>query len=299
MKRCEICIRDPFVLVHDNIYYLYGTRSESCWGEMDGFDCYVSRDLEEFDGPYEIFHRPEGFFAGNSYWAPECYFYQGAFYLVTTLGAADRKKGIYILRSDRPEGPFAPFSGRITPEDWTCIDGTLFFEDGDPWLVFSRSFEDGESAARGEFRAMRLTPDLREAASDPILLFCAADTAWAKPFPYAREEFGMDGDVYFSDGPCLLRMEDGKLYMILSSWSVNGYGIGAAVSVSGTVSGPWRQQEAPLFAENGGHGMLFRDLSGRTVLTLHSPNDRYSERPAFWTVKTENGRIALGDKISR
>ena len=45
MKRGDINIRDPYVLVHDGKYYLYGTRSESCWGEMDGFDCYVGEDL--------------------------------------------------------------------------------------------------------------------------------------------------------------------------------------------------------------------------------------------------------------
>lgn len=42
MRREDIDIRDPYVLVHDGKYYLYGTRSATCWGEADGFDCYVS-----------------------------------------------------------------------------------------------------------------------------------------------------------------------------------------------------------------------------------------------------------------
>jgi hypothetical protein len=61
MKRQDINIRDPYVLVHGGFYYLYGTRSDTAWSRADGFDCYVSRDLSEFDGPFEIFHRPEGF----------------------------------------------------------------------------------------------------------------------------------------------------------------------------------------------------------------------------------------------
>ena len=52
MKREEINIRDPFVLVYDGKYYLYGTRGATCWGEADGFDCYVGTDLEEFEGPF-------------------------------------------------------------------------------------------------------------------------------------------------------------------------------------------------------------------------------------------------------
>ena len=79
MKTNEINIRDPYILLHDSKYYLYGTRSESCWGEADGFDCYVSEDRENWDGPFEVFHRPEGFWADRAYWAPECVFHDGAF----------------------------------------------------------------------------------------------------------------------------------------------------------------------------------------------------------------------------
>ena len=33
MRTDEINIRDPFVLVHGGVYYLYGTRGATCWGE--------------------------------------------------------------------------------------------------------------------------------------------------------------------------------------------------------------------------------------------------------------------------
>ena len=46
MKNNEIVLRDPFVLVENGKYYLYGTRSLTCWGEADGFDAYVGTDLE-------------------------------------------------------------------------------------------------------------------------------------------------------------------------------------------------------------------------------------------------------------
>ena len=70
MKTNEVNIRDPFILVHEGKYYLYGTRSATCWGSADGFDCYISSDLENWEGPIEIFHRPEGFFADREYRAP-------------------------------------------------------------------------------------------------------------------------------------------------------------------------------------------------------------------------------------
>lgn len=291
MKREDINIRDPYVLVYDGKYYLYGTRSETCWGEAYGFDCYVGKSLDDFEGPFEIFSRPEGFFADRFYWAPECYFHNDFFYLVTTLGNEKDHKGIYVLRSDSPKGPFVPYSGRLTPKEWCCIDGTLYFEDGKPYLIFSHSFEDG--TRDGDYCLMELKPDLCGASSEPVTLFAAKDTSWAKPVPFAKEEFGIDGEVYFSDGPGLVKTESGRLYMILSSWSDKGYAVGVACSGSGKVRGPWILQDTPLYPGNGGHGMLFNDLDGNLIFTLHSPNDKYMERPVFFKVEETDGRLML------
>lgn len=158
-------------------------------------------------------------------------------------------EGVYILKSANPTGPFEFYADRLTPEDWTCIDGTLWFEDGVPYLIFSHSFEDIVS--------------------------------------------GLDGDCYFSDGPNVLKLDDGKLYMIVSSWSVNGYAVDVAVSDNEKIEGLWRQQEEPLWPENGGHGMFFKDLNGELIFTLHYLNDKYHERPTFWKVKLEDGVLKL------
>jgi hypothetical protein len=60
LKTNEVKIRDPFVLPYDGKYYLYGTRSATTWGPADGFDCYVSENLSDWEGPIEIFKRPDG-----------------------------------------------------------------------------------------------------------------------------------------------------------------------------------------------------------------------------------------------
>jgi hypothetical protein len=285
MKTNEINIRDPYVLLHEDRYYLYGTRSESCWGEAEGLDCYVSADRENWEGPVEIFHRPEGFWADRAYWAPECVYYRDAFFLITTLGAADRKKGIYVLRSDSPLGPFAPYGVCLTPEDWSCIDGTLFFEEGQPWLIFSHSFEDDP---KGDMCLLPLKEDLSAAVGEPVTLFSAAEAPWARPVPFAKAEFGMDGDVYFTDGPCVKKLHDGELIMTWSSWSEQAYAVGVAMSENGRVRGPWRQLGTPLYPANGGHGMLFEEKDGSLWFTLHTPNDKHLERPAFYEVEGED-----------
>ena len=252
----------------------------------------MSEDKENWKGPIEIFHRPEGFFADQNYWAPECIYYEEAFYLITTFGGSDRKKGIYVLRSEQPTGPFEVYSERITPEDWACIDGTVYIEQGVPYLIFSHSFEDTPD---GDMCLLKMSLDLKQAEGEPLTLFSAAEAVWAKPVPFAKAEFGMDGDVYFTDGPCVMKMEDEKLYMTWSSWSNCGYAVGVAVSDSGKVEGPWRQLEEPLFPENGGHGMLYKD-DDSMKFTLHYPNDKYKERPIFRTVVLKDGKLKLEER---
>lgn len=143
---------------------------------------------------------------------------------------------------------------------------------------------------------MKLSEDLRRPVSEPTVLFRAREAAWSKPVPFAKEEFGVDEDAYFSDGPSLLRVDGGELYMIFSSWGEKGYAVGAAISGSGEIEGPWRLQEKPVYPENGGHGMFFRDLDGEMILALHDPNDKYLERPVFWKIVVENGILTLGER---
>lgn len=69
--------------------------------------------------------------------------------------------------------------------------------------------------------------------------------------------------------------------------------MGAARSESGSVKGPWIQQEEPVFPENGGHGMVFRDRDGKLKFLLHSPNDKYKERPVITELQITDGVVSL------
>lgn len=288
MKTNEINIRDPYVLVQDGKYYLFGTRSKSCWGEMDGFDCYVSSNLEDWEGPIEVFHRPAGFWATQNYWAPEAYVHNGRNYLVATLGATNRKKSINLFIADNPLGPYK-YVTQLTPSDSESIDGTIFEDADQAYLVYSHTLQD---VPQGDMCAVALTDDWEKTIGTPKRLFSASTAKWAKPVPFAEKEFGIKGKAYFADGPSVFKREDGSLTMLWSSWGHEGYSVGQAIAKSGDIFGEWQQLPNPLI-EEGGHGMLFQTLTGEKRYALHAPNDFYHEHPCFLPISEERQQIVL------
>lgn len=280
MRTSEINIRDPFVLVHEGRYFMYGTRGESCWGLMDGFDVYVGEDLEHWEGPFEIFHKNGDFWADRSYWAPEVYQHGDCFYLFATFGGEGRRRGTQILKSRDPLGPFEPISeGPVTPGEWECIDGTYFKEENRAYMIF---VHEHTQIVDGEICLMPLEDTLSQAAGPAVSLFRASDALWVRPT-------GKDQHL-ITDGPFLHRCQDPDktLVMIWSSFGESGYGQAVAKSVSGSVEGPWVQRHQLLFEKDGGHGMLFWGLDQALYLTLHAPNTHKLERPVFRQIREED-----------
>ena len=291
LTNADINIRDPFVVPvpAERRYYLYGTRGAETWGatKATGLDVYVGTDLENWDGPRLAFDPPAGFWSDRNFWAPEVHAYRGAYYMFATFKAEGVCRGTQILRADAPVGPFTPHSPRpVTPADRECLDGTLFVDDdGAPWMVFCHEWV---QITDGAMCAMPLSDDLTSAAGDPVDLFHASDAPWARPM-------GKNKDAYVTDGPFLLRA-DGALLMLWASHGAAGYAQGVASSASGNVLGPWEQVAEPLYAEDGGHGMVFETFDGRLMLTLHKPNGREQERPVFVPLEIGGGTIRLASE---
>ena len=293
MRLQDIQIRDPFVLhvPEEGRYYLFGSSDENIWsGPATGFDAYRSADLEEWEGPLEAFRPTEDFWSHTQYWAPEVHRYRDAFYMFATFTAEGFRRGTQVLRSERPEGPFEPWSVEpLTPRQWECLDGTLHVEDGVPYMVFCHEWKD---VGDGEVQAVQLSDDLRGTVGEPFLLFRASEASWVRPL-LNRPEFP---EVYVTDGPSMRRARDGRLLMLWSSFGDGGYALGVATSESGGIRGPWRQAEQALWPEDGGHGMVFEAADGRLYLTLHSPNDTPNERPHFFPLEETPEGLALADR---
>ena len=286
MRTDEINIRDPFVLVHEGKYYLYGTRGATCWGPATGFDVYYGDDLENWSAPVPCFENDGTFWADRNYWAPEVHEWKGRFYMFASFKAEGVCRGTAVLRADTPMGPFLPLSdGPVTPAGWECLDGTFYVSrSGQPYMVFSHEWVQADD---GEIYAMPLTDDLSAPAGDPVLLFRASEAPWVVG---NRHEGGRI--TYVTDGPFLWRTTDGTLLCLWASFGRDGYAEGLAVSDNGEIDGHFAQAD-PLFNKDGGHGMVFRALDGELYMTLHSPNSHLDERPRFFRLKDTGSRLSL------
>ena len=286
LRADEIQIRDPFVLpVHAaQSYFLYGTTDlDSCKEDhATGFDAYRSRDLVRWEGPFPVFRPTADFWGKFHFWAPEVHCWHGRYFMFASFKGSGRHRGTQVLVADHPLGPFLPHSPEaVTPAEWECLDGTLYVgPDGKPWMIFSR---DWPQTTIGAYAAIPLAEDLSASAGPAFELFRVNDAPWviAPPWQAERAAQGLP-PCFVADGAFPFRSTTGELCLLFSSWGRDGYATGVARSRSGELHGPWTPDPAPLFAENGGHAMVFTDFDGAMRLALHEPNEPAPEHPRIF-----------------
>lgn len=291
-KRDDIFIRDPYVLTYDGKYYMYGTGLS----RGNGYGCIVSENLEDWSESIQIFTPGKDFDGIKDFWAPECHYYNGKFYLFATYySSVTSHRGVAIFVSDTPTGPFELLSdGHITPKDRDCIDGTLYVDDeGQPWMVYVNEWTSNEDGV-GEMAIAKLSENLDSFISEPKMIFRAKDGLWTS------------GIV--TDGPFMYRTQNGRLLMLWSNFTKrDGYAVGIAWSGNDEITGKWRHQPNALYRKSrvyeysGGHGMIFKTLDGQLMLAIHSPNDSNEGRFAravFIPVKDTGSTIVLADNYT-
>lgn len=282
MKLNEINIRDPFILVEGDKYYMYGTRARYTWGDTGtkynyGFDVYVSCDLENWSEPISVFEYYDSFLGTRDFWAPEVHKYNGKFYMFATFKRENATRGTAILESSTPDGAFKLHSdGLITPDDWSSLDGTFYLEGNTPYMVFCHEWT---QVNNGTVCAVELSKDLKRAVGAPRLLWSAGDASW-------RHDIRGYG-AYVTDGPFLLK-RGGKLISIWSSFYKGEYCEAIARSDNGKIDGNWSIDNKLVFEKNGGHGMVFKDLQGNDCFVYHTPNETPLERPAIMKIDLDS-----------
>jgi len=295
----DVRLRDCCVWADTNsqTYYLVSSTARRGTNARPVVVEYTSKDLTNWQGPRVIYEVPQDFWAQRGIWAPELHAYQGKFYLFLTFNTDDLfpeqwrdwyprvKRGSQILVGDSPQGPFRPFANHSTlPVDMMTLDGTLWVEDGVPFMVFAHEWV---QITDGRMEYIQLKPDLSDTVGEPKRMFQASDAPWS-----TKSEMGN----HVTDGPFLYRSRTGRLLMVWSSFGTGGYEVGLAISQSGRLAGPWVQQAEPLYTQNGGHPMLFRRFDGQLMMMLHAPNHQPDERARLFEMEDLGDTLRLKDR---
>ena len=290
----QIVIRDPFVFADEasGKYYMPASDSQS-------LKMYVGENLKDWRDLGACFVPDKNFWGKRDFWAPDMFRIGGKYYIVATFSCDDAigtnkysnkgksllLRGCAALVSDRPEGPYKPVSAAepLTPKNWMCLDGTIFGDGGNLWLIYCHEWV---QSGDGEIVAQRVSNDLSKTIGEPIILFRASEAKWSRSMRKGE-------NVRVTDAGVINRMPDGRLLMTWSSSGKNGYCIGAAVSESGKVEGPWRQLDEPLNSDDGGHAMIFKTFGGELKISYHAPN-RYPERLQIKDFSWDGGNPKIG-----
>lgn len=294
----DINLSDPFICADETekTYYMYGS------GGNGTVMARASKDLKMWTERFVVYRFPAEHWAGDRApsWAAEVHKYKGKYYLFTT--SDDRKpmgknirgedyprRATQIYVADSPKGPFRDFTNnqQHTPREWPALDGTLWIENGKPYMIFCREWL---QTMNGTMEAVKLPKDLGVPSEKPFTLFTGFDA------PYITEPEPDPKKSYVTDGCFLFRTQTNKLGMIWSSWKGKDYVLIAAYSQSGKLKGPWIQDKELLFEANGGHGMLFRTFDGKFMLSMHyvDPNDeRPTRQPMFREVDDSGDMLVI------
>lgn len=294
----SIVLSDPCILPDraTMTYYMTGT----------GGKLWKSKDLRYWDGPYTVAETDPASWMGPKpmIWAAELHPYKGKYYYFATFTNPDVKIGTFrgneierrachVLVSDKAEGPYRPMEDKTyLPAEKPTLDGTLWVDtDGKPYMVYCYEWL---QTWDGTIEKIELKPDLSGSVGEGQLLFRASDSPWSREV--------IDGDTVASkvtDGPYLFRTQTGRLGMIWTSWIYDVYTQGVAYSESGTLDGPWVQEEQPITPPNFGHGMLFRTFDGQLLMSVHSHKDinsHFHRVPHLFKVDDSGDKIVVEEE---
>lgn len=293
----SIVLSDPCILADakTKMYYMTGS----------GGLLWKSKDMKFWDGPYTVAKTDSNSWMGPHpmIWAAELHHYKNKYYYFATFtnravkidtvkGNVIERRACHVLVSDQPEGPYVPMKDSIyLPANKPTLDGTFWVDtDGMPYLVYCHEWLQNLD---GTIEKIALKPDLSGTSGEAKLLFRASEAPWSRE----KDEQGNDRPNKVTDGPYLFRTATGRLGMIWTSWIYDVYTQGVAYSASGTLNGPWTQEKEPITPPNYGHGMLFRSLDGKLLMSLHSHrkvNDRTIRVPHLFEVDISGDKLVVG-----
>tara|TARA_R110002033_G_C3896973_1_gene239660 strand:- start:10758 stop:11933 length:1176 start_codon:yes stop_codon:yes gene_type:complete len=315
----DVKFGDPYIL-DDNTgtYYLYGTGG----GAVDGFSAYSSTNLVDWKYEKQIYFGNKGnSWCINAFWAPECYKYNGKYYLFYSANWRKNPKNelenfhIGVAVSDSPTGPFEDIKNEpLFEPGYPIIDANVFQDsDGKYYLYYSRvcykhpvQTELAEWAkTKGLFNeieeswiyGVELSPDFKSVIGKPVLLLQPPKTLDDKNSEWENRSVTLDSiNRRWTEGSYLFKKND-LYYMMYSAnhYAGENYAIGYATSKSPL--GPFKKSDSnPILEKNTLKGGKVTGTGHNSVLILNSIDKMFCIYHGR-TSKTGEERVVFIDEM--
>ncbi|MBE6719786.1 MAG: hypothetical protein E7571_03890 [Ruminococcaceae bacterium] len=262
-------IRDPFILLDGDTYYLTGTIPPYWNGKSEGVKLWKSSDLLHWEEVGFILHRSVAnadSWYRDYWWAPEIHKKNGRFYL--TVNCRNDELGVgqnpLLAVSDRIDGDYTLINADnplFTKQKCDC--GKVIIPDGNDANLFTDS--DGKTY-------------ITVCSFDGIFLYeIDLDTATLIGKPTLVVAPSEDGWDTKNEGQFII-CHGGKYYCFYSSFT-RSYEVGVAVASS--IHGPWvKDARNPIITpigvdglQHSGHNSVFSDKKGQLWTAYHITMD--------------------------
>ena len=309
---------DPYILLVDSIYYMYGTGG----GAKDGFCAYSSPDMVNWTPVGQVYQgNVEGSWAVANFWAPEVYERNGKFYM---LFSADWKENptnelenfrIGVAVADKPTGPFREMSDKpLFDPGYPAIDGNLLTDsDGRTYLYYSRCCYkhpvESEFATKAKndglfdeieeswIYVVEVKPDLSEIIGEPVLVLRPpvqlddAQSEWE-----SRSVTTGEVNRRWSEGPFALKQGD-TYYLMYSANFFGGKNYAVGYATSKNPFGPIEKStDNPVLEKNIEKGGIVTGTGHNSVTWSKDGRQMYCVYHAR-TEKTGDERVVFIDKM--
>ncbi len=259
----QLSFGDPYILLDNGTYYIYGTSSD------EGIEVYKSTDLVNWEGPCGVKDgfalRKEDVWGSKWFWAPEVYKINNKYYMFFSV-----EEHLAVAISNSPTGPFVQ-EKKQTLFETKAIDGHLFIDNNGKKYLYYVAFTNGNVIWMCEMNDNLLS------VKPNTIKECFGRS---QPWEFSPKE--IVGNV--NEGPFIIK-KNKTYYMVYSAnhYASPDYGIGFATASS--PEGPWTKfagnpiLQSPDTLKGTGHCSLFYDKKGKLAIVYHAHNNQTTIQP--------------------
>lgn len=263
-------IGDPYVLYAGGKYYLYATS------HFNGYYCWKSENLSDWEGPYLCYEASEKSFGNSCFWAPEVYEFGGKYYMYYTAQWKVFKEEalrIGVAVADHPQGPFEEVLDEKPMFDFQygALDAHILQEGERNYLYYSRAGADHyvDGARESDLYVVELGDDFVSVKGEGVLIL-RPEQEW--------ERAKNPENQFWNEGAFVVKHQ-GKYHMMYSAnyFASGDYGIGGAVADS--PMGPFvKYENNPILASSKmisgpGHNSVVCTPDGEYYCIYHAHTD--------------------------